>query len=162
MISIIVAVADNGAIGQDSRLLWHLPLDMKRFKELTTGHTVIMGRNTYESLPKGALPNRKNIVLSRQPGAAFPGCAVFPSLQEALGNCSKDKEVYLIGGASVYEAGLKLADRIDFTRVYHAFPKADTFFPAFDPEEWNETERRDFPADDRHAYPFSFITYMRK
>lgn len=162
MLSIIVAVADNGAIGHDLKLLWHLPGDMKRFKELTTGHTVIMGRNTYESLPKGALPNRKNIVLTRQTGVSYPGCTVFHSLEEALASCNADEKVYLIGGASVYEAGLKIADRIDLTRVYHHFPAADTFFPDFRQEEWVETERQDFPADEKHAYPFSFFTFVRK
>lgn len=162
MLSIIVAVADDGAIGQKQELLCHLPKDMHRFRELTTGHTVIMGRNTYESLPKGALPDRRNIVLTRQPGAAFPGCIVCHSLDEALEAANAAEKIYIIGGAHVYKAALPIADRIDLTRIHHTFPEADTFFPAFDRDEWTETERLDYEADEKNPYPFSFITLLRK
>ena len=102
MISIIVAIAQNGAIGYKGDLIYHLSADLRRFKELTTGHTVIMGRKTYESLPKGALPNRRNIVLTRQQGASFPGTEVYSSIDEALSKCSHDEKVYIMGGAQVY------------------------------------------------------------
>lgn len=127
MITIICAVAENSAIGFDNQLLYHLRADLQRFKALTTGHTVIMGRRTFESLPKGALPNRRNIVLTRQEGAAFPGAETFRSLQEALAACTADEEIFLIGGASVYAEGLPLADRLCLTHIHHTPAEADAF-----------------------------------
>lgn len=127
MINIIAAVAKNRAIGYQNKLIYWLPNDLKRFKALTTGHTIIMGRNTFLSLPKGALPNRRNIVLSRSV-KSFEGCDVYPSLEEALAHCAKDEEVYIIGGASVYQQALPLADRLCLTEIDDTPAKADTFF----------------------------------
>ena len=115
-ISIIAAVARNGAIGKDNKLIYRLPDDMKRFKALTTGHTVIMGRKTFESLPKGALPNRRNIVLSRI-RHAFDGCDCYSSLDDALSHCGKDEDIYVIGGAEVYAQAIGMADRLCLTEI---------------------------------------------
>ena len=127
-ISIIAALAANRAIGYKNKLLYWLPNDLKRFKSLTTGHTIIMGRHTFESLPKGALPNRRNIVLSRQPEASFAGTERYASLEEALSHCQPDEEVYIIGGASVYKEALPLADRLCLTLIDDTPAQADAFF----------------------------------
>ena len=158
MISIIAAVARNRAIGYENKLIYWLPNDLKRFKALTTGHTIIMGRNTFLSLPKGALPNRRNIVLTRSQ-KAFPGCEVFASLEDALAHCNKDEDVYIIGGASVYRQALPLADRLCLTEINDTPEKADTFFPPYD--DWKEVSREDYPTDNRHDFPYSFVDYVR-
>ena len=158
MINIIAAVAKNRAIGYQNKLIYWLPNDLKRFKALTTGHTIIMGRNTFLSLPKGALPNRRNIVLSRSV-KSFEGCDVYPSLEEALAHCAKDEEVYIIGGASVYEQALPLADRLCHTEIDDTPAKADTFVPPYD--DWHEESREDHPVDERHDFPYSFVDYVR-
>ena len=111
-ISIIVAIARNHGIGFENKLLYWLPNDLKRFKALTTGHTIIMGRKTFESLPKGALPNRRNIVLSRREGAAFAGAECFPSLEIALSHCKEEEEIFIIGGASLYKEAMHIARQI--------------------------------------------------
>lgn len=159
MISIIAAVAKNGAIGYKNKLIYWLPNDLKRFKALTTGHTIIMGRNTFLSLPKGALPNRRNVVLSRS-AKAFEGCDVYPSLEEALKHCTPDEDIYIIGGASVYKQALPLADRLCLTEIDDTPTEADTFFPPYN-EGWKEESREDHPVDDRHDFPYSFVDYVR-
>lgn len=162
MLSIICAVAENNAIGYHNNLLYHLRADLQRFKALTTGHTIIMGRRTFESLPKGALPNRRNIVLTRQEGKAFPGAEVFPSLQEALKACQPEEEVYIIGGASVYAEAFPLADRLCLTHV-HATPEhADVFFPEFNDEEWKEVFSERHEADEKNDQAYTFVDYIRK
>ena len=158
MISIIAAVAKNRAIGFQNKLIYWLPNDLKRFKTLTTGHTIIMGRNTFLSLPKGALPNRRNIVLTRSQ-KAFPGCDVYTSLEEALAHCDKDEDVYIIGGASVYRQALPLADRLCLTEINDTPEKADTFFPPYD--DWKEISREDHEKDERHEYEYSFVDYIK-
>lgn len=158
MISIIAAVAKNRAIGYKNQLIYWLPNDLKRFKALTTGHTIIMGRNTFLSLPKGALPNRRNIVLTRSQ-KAFPGCDVYTSLEEALAHCDKDEDVYIIGGASVYRQALPLADRLCLTEINDTPKKADTFFPPYD--DWKEISREDHEKDERHEYEYSFVDYIK-
>ena len=158
MISIIAAVARNRAIGHENKLIYWLPNDLKRFKTLTTGHTIIMGRNTFLSLPKGALPNRRNIVLTRSQ-KAFPGCDVYTSLEEALAHCDKDEDVYIIGGASVYRQALPLADRLCLTEINDTPEKADTFFPPYD--DWKEISREDHEKDERHEYEYSFVDYIK-
>ena len=160
MISIIAAVARNRAIGYQNKLIYWLPNDLKRFKALTTGHTIIMGRNTFLSLPKGALPNRRNIVLSRS-AKAFPGCDVYPSLEEALKHCTEDEDIYIIGGASVYRQALPLADRLCLTEIDDTPAEVDTFFPPYQ-NDWVEESREDHPTDDRHDYPYAFVDYIRK
>ena len=159
-INIIAAVAKNRAIGFENKLIYWLPNDLKRFKALTTGHTIIMGRNTFLSLPKGALPNRRNIVLSRS-SKVFPGCDVYPSLEEALANCAKDEDIYIIGGASVYKQALAVADRLCLTEIDDTPAEADTFFPSYE-DDWQEESREDHPIDDRHDFRYSFVDYIRK
>jgi len=158
MITIIAAVARNRAIGYENKLIYWLPNDLKRFKALTTGHTIIMGRNTFLSLPKGALPNRRNIVLTRSQ-KTFPGCDVFASLEDALTHCDKDEDVYIIGGASVYRQALPLADRLCLTEINDTPEKADTFFPPYD--DWKEVSREDHEKDERHEYEYSFVDYIK-
>ena len=160
MISIIAAVAQDRAIGFQNKLIYWLPNDLKRFKALTTGHTIIMGRNTFLSLPKGALPNRRNIVLSRT-ATDFPGCDVYPSLEEALAHCAKDEDVYIIGGASVYTQALSIADRLCLTEVDDTPKEADTFFPEYK-ADWREVAREDHDIDERHAQRYAFVDYIRK
>ena len=159
MISIIAAVAKNRAIGFKNKLLYWLPNDLKRFKSLITGHTIIMGRKTFESLPKGALPNRRNVVLSRS-RQEFPGCEVFPSLKEALKHCSPDEDIYIIGGASVYTQAMPLANRLCLTEIDDTPPEADAFFPPYD--DWNEVEREEHNADEKHAFRYAFVDYVKR
>lgn len=158
MIHIIAAVAQNGAIGYQNKLIYWLPNDLKRFKSLTTGHTIIMGRKTYDSLPKGALPNRRNIVLSRSV-SELPGCEVFSTLDEALAHCRPDEEVYIIGGASVYQQAMSIADRLCLTEVHATPPEADTFFPDY--SDWHEVWREEHPVDDRHSENYAFVDYEK-
>lgn len=161
-ITIIAAVAENGAIGKNQQLLCHLPNDMKRFKELTTGHAVVMGRKTFESLPNGALPNRKNVVLTTMPEAGFVNCFPCDSMADALELCENEKEIFIIGGALVYRQALSKADKMYITKIHAEFKDADAFFPVVDWSQWEETESQDFPADEKHQYAYSFITYVRK
>lgn len=161
-LSIIAAVARNGAIGYENRLLYRLPDDLKRFKALTTGHTVIMGRRTFESLPKGALPNRRNLVLSRRAGQQFEGAECFPSLEEALLHCPQDEEVFVIGGAAVYREALPMAGKLYLTLVEDTPERADAYFPEVDMTEWKETNRDARPSDDRHPCPYAFADYERR
>nr|APO30046.1 Dihydrofolate reductase [uncultured bacterium] len=128
-ISIIAAIADDNAIGKNNKLLWRLPADMRRFKDLTTGHAVIMGRKTFESLPKGPLPNRKNVVLTTLPEAGFVNCFGCESMGSALDICEKEDEIFILGGALVYRQALRIADKMYITRVHGEFKDADTFFP---------------------------------
>ena len=154
MISIICAIAQNGAIGYDNHLLYRLSADLKRFK-------VVMGRRTFESLPKGALPNRRNIVLSRT-ATAWPNTEVFPSLDEALAACAPNEEVFIIGGAAVYEAAIGRADRLCLTLIDATPDKADTFFPDYDKAAWRETQREHYAADEKNEADFTFVDYIRK
>lgn len=161
MISIIAAVAQDCAIGFRNKLLYWLPNDLKRFKQLTTGHTIIMGRRTFESLPKGALPNRRNVVLSRS-GVVYPGAETFPSLEEALASCRVDEDVYVIGGAQVYAQALPLADRLCLTEVLDTPAQADAFFPDFDREQWEESFAEAHDTDEKHAFAYRFVDYIRR
>ncbi len=158
MITIIAAVAANRAIGLDNKLLYWLPNDLKRFKALTTGHTIIMGRRTFESLPKGALPNRRNIVLSRTQ-SDFPGCDTYTSLDEALQHCAADEDVYIIGGSSVYKQALSIADRLCLTEIHDTPAKADAFFPPYD--DWKESEREEHTTDEKHHQAYAFVNYLK-
>lgn len=161
-ISIVAAIADNNAIGKNRQLLWRMPADMRRFKDLTTGHAVIMGRKTFESLPKGCLPNRKNVILTTMPEADFVNCFACESMGTALDICEKEDEIFIIGGALVYRQALRIADRMYITRIHHEFPEADTFFPVVNWDQWEEVEREEFEAHDKNPYPYTFITYQRK
>ena len=162
MIHIIVAVDKNLAIGNQNKLLFWLPNDLKRFKELTTGNTIIMGRNTFLSLPKGALPNRRNIVLSTRKDASFPGAETYASLEEAIKACKEDEKIYIIGGASVYKQALPLADVLCITEIDAEAPKADTYFPTIDPSIWKENSRESHPKDEKHAHSYAFVEYIRR
>lgn len=158
-ISLIAAVARNRAIGFQNKLLYWLPNDLKRFKALTTGHTIIMGRLTYESLPKGALPNRRNIVLSRS-AKEYPGCDVYPSLEMALSHCSPDEDIYIIGGASVYRQAIGKADRLCLTEIDDTPEQADAFFPPYD--EWQVVSQEEHGIDEKHAYAYRFVDYEKR
>lgn len=160
-ISLIAAVANNNAIGHQQDLLCYMPADLKHFKELTSGHTIVMGRRTFESLPKGALPNRTNIVLTRNKELSFPGTQIVSSMAQAI-DATTDDAVFLIGGASVYREGLAFANRMYLTFIHHTFAEADTFFPQWDPEQWQEVGREDFKADEKNPYDYSFVTFERK
>lgn len=161
-VAIIVAVAKNNAIGLDNQLLYRLPNDLKRFKALTTGHTIVMGRKTFESLPKGALPNRRNIVLSRQEGLHYENAECYRSIEEALMQCDYTEDIYIIGGGELYRQTLGLAKRIHLTVVDDTPSKADAFFPELNPEEWTETLHEEHSADEKHAQGYTFIDLVRK
>ncbi len=160
-ITIIAAVAENRAIGYNNRLIYRLAADMKHFRLLTTGHTVLMGRKTFESLPKGALPNRRNIVVSRSK-ASFEGCDAYSSIEEALENCADGEQVFVIGGASVYSECYPLAGRLELTHVHATPNEADVFFPEINFEEWEEVSREKHEADEKNEKPFDFVSYKRK
>jgi len=161
MIAIIAAIDKNNALGFKNKLLFYLPDDLKRFKALTTGHTVVMGRKTFDSLPKGALPNRRNIVLSRSTQLQLPGAEVYASLEEALKHCEEDEQVFIMGGASVYKQAMPLADRLYMTEIDAEAIEADVYFPAIDHELWHETKRDVRRADDRHPHDFAFVDYEK-
>ena len=162
MISIIAAVDRQRGIGYQNKLLFWLPNDLKRFKALTTGNTIIMGRKTFESLPKGALPNRRNVVLSSRIDLAFPGAEVFPSLEDALKSCHPDEHVFIIGGASVYSQALSFADELCLTEVDAEAAQADVYFPDVDLSIWQEKSRESHPADEKHPCPYAFVDYIRR
>ena len=159
-ISLIACIAQNGAIGFHNHLLYPIRQDMQRFKTLTTGHTVIMGRRTFESLPKGALPNRRNIVLSRTV-SAFPGAECFASLVEALAHCQEDEEVFIIGGASVYAEALPLAHRLYLTEVDATAEQADVWFPEYCRDDWRLVRSEAHEPDEKNAAPYTFADYER-
>ena len=161
MLSLIAALDERDAIGRGNQLPWHLPADMKHFRCLTLGHTVLMGRRTFDSLPKGALPDRRNIVLSTRADVCCAGCLVVHSVGEAIEACRGDAEAFVIGGREVYRQLLPVADRIYLTRVHHTFPESDVFFPTVDWGAWREIERTEHAADEKNAYALSFVTYER-
>lgn len=158
-VNVIAAVAKNRAIGYQNKLLYWLPNDLKRFKSLTTGHTIIMGRRTFESLPKGALPNRRNIVLSKST-KSFPNCECFPSLEEALLHCGSDEEIYIIGGASVYKQAMRFADKLCLTEIDDTPEQADAYFPDY--RDWIVESREEHKKDERHEYDYAFVDYVKK
>ena len=141
MITIIVAIAENGAIGYKNELLYRISADLKRFKALTTGHTVMMGRKTFLSLPKGALPNRRNIVLTRDANAQFPGTETFVSIEDALAAVGADEQVFVIGGAEIYKQTMAIADRLEVTLVHDVPANADAYFPEISASKTNRTSR---------------------
>lgn len=161
MITIICALAANGAIGLRNRLLYRLSADLRRFRKLTTGHTVIMGRRTFESLPKGALPDRRNIVLTRSEGFSAPGAEVFPSLEAALSACLPEEQVFIIGGASVYREALPLADRLCLTHIAATPAEADVYFPPMDETEWRLVASESHEADEKNEQPYTCADYER-
>jgi len=159
-ISIIVAVAENFAIGKNNQLLWHIAEDMKRVKKLTTNNVVIMGKSTYFSLPKRPLPGRINLVISDNLNDCFEGCVMAYSFDDALAKISEEKENFIFGGASVYKQFFPLASKIYMTLVHKEFD-ADAYFPVFDFNDWIEIERKEFPFDEKLGFSYSFINYIR-
>ena len=155
----IAAAGEGNELGKDNDLVWHLPDDFKRFKSLTTGHHIIMGRKTFESFPK-LLPNRTHIVISRNPDYKAEGAIVVSSLEAALAQCGDDEQPFIIGGGQIYSLGLAVADRIELTRVHGSF-EADAFFPEIG-DDWKLVREEHHPADDRHKYGFTYLTYERK
>ena len=160
MITLIAAVAQNRAIGFENKLIYWLPNDLKRFRQLTTGHTILMGRRTFESLPKGALPNRRNCVLTRST-KELPGCECFRNWDEFIITCQADEEVFIIGGASLYKSLIDKADRLCLTEIKNVPAEADTFFPEYK-DKWREVWREHHEADERHAFDYDFVDYVSR
>ncbi|MFL9843053.1 dihydrofolate reductase [Flavobacterium rhizosphaerae] len=159
-ITLIAAAAENNALGKDNQMVWRLPDDFKRFKALTTGHHIVMGRKTLESMD-GPLPNRTNIIITRQKEYTYEGCIIVYSLEEALAACPQNEEVFIIGGGEIYKQSIDNADKIELTRV-HTTVKADAFFPEIDEKKWKLTEKVFHPKDEKHQYDFVFETWVRK
>lgn len=156
-ITLIAAMAENRVIGKDNQLIWHFPDDLKHFKKLTSGHHVIMGRKTYESMMR-PLPKRVNIVISRQEDYRAEGCLIARSLEEALGLVKDDEQPFIIGGAQIYKQALEIAQTLELTLI-HAEYEGDTFFPEFDTSKWKLARGEKKEADAKHAHPFEYLTY---
>jgi dihydrofolate reductase len=170
IVAMIAAIGKNNALGKDNTLLWSMPADMKHFRDTTRGHTVIMGRKTFESLPNGPLPKRENIVVTRDTNYTRPGIVVMHSLPEALRYASleqgkhfeekqEETEIFIIGGGELYKQGISFANKLYITRIDDS-PEADTFFPEIGPE-WKEISREDKEPDEENKFPYSFITYKK-
>ena len=159
-ISIIVAIADNRAIGKENKLLWHIPDDLKRFKRLTTGHTLIMGRNTFLSLPNGTLPNRKHIVITDVADETFDGCEIAHSMDDAIAMTRSSEECFVIGGGMVYAQFLPLAGKLYLTRVHSSFD-ADTFFPQIDFTQWKVVSSESVEKGENNPYALTYTEYIR-
>ena len=160
-ISIIAALDENNAIGKNNDLLCYISADLKRFKALTTGHTILMGRKTFESLPKGALPNRRNVVLTRNSNFKCENCEIVHTINEAFNICMEAENVFIIGGAQIYNLFIEHADRLFLTRIHNKF-EADTYFPEFDLSKWNIENKEEFEMDEKNKFKFLFIDYTRK
>ena len=159
--SIIAVVDKNNAIGKNNKLLCYLPADLKHFKKLTTGHTIVMGRKTFESLPNGALTNRRNIVLSRDKAFQCEECEIVHSVDEVLNVCKDEEEVFIIGGAQIYKLFIENVHRLYLTRVHHEFA-ADTYFPDININNWIILEKENFEPDERNKFSYSFVNYEKK
>lgn len=160
MTTIIAAVGENNELGKDNDLIWHLPADLKRFKKLTTGHHIIMGRKTFESIGK-PLPNRTTVIVTRNSTYKANGCLVTNSLQQALEIAKEDPSPFIIGGAQIYKQAIEFADCLDICKVHQSFV-ADTFFPEIDLSVWQEISRESFCVDKQNPYNYSFVRYQRK
>lgn len=158
-VTLIAAAGENNELGKDSDLVWHLPDDFKRFKRLTTGHAIIMGRKTFETFPD-LLPNRRHIVITRKEDYHPEGATVVHSLEEALEAAKDDEQPFVIGGGEIYKLSMEKADSIELTRVHGTFD-ADTYFPEVDEEKWKLVFSEEHPADERHRYAFTYLTYER-
>lgn len=160
MITIIAAIDQQNGIGKNNQLLCHFPADLKHFKAKTTGHCIVMGRKTFESLGK-PLPNRTHIIISRNNHFKVPeGCFLVDSLEKALEVAKVNESLYIIGGAEIYKQAIAKADQLEITYIHHTF-EADAFFPEIDATVWKETIREDFKADEKNKYDYSFVTYLR-
>ncbi len=162
MITIIAAIAENNALGKDNDLIWHLPADLKQFKKVTSGHYVLMGRNTFESIGK-PLSNRTTVIITRNKEYKKEGCIVVNSIEKAIEVAKGDKNIFIIGGAQIYKQAmaLGLVNQLDITQVHHNF-EADVFFPKIDLKVWREVYREDFKADKNNIYDYSFLSYTKK
>ena len=157
---LIAATSLNNALGKDNKIIWHLPDDFKRFKELTSGHYIIMGRKTFESFPK-PLPNRTHVVITRQEKYNPEGCIVVNSIEEAFAVCPKNEDAFLIGGAEIYELGLPYIDKIELTLINENF-EADAFMPKIDFSKWELIQEEFHAKDEKHAHEFSFQTFLKR
>ena len=160
MIVMIAAVAENNALGKNNELVWHLPNDFKRFKELTSGHYIIMGRKTFESFPK-PLPNRTHVVITRQQNYQPDGCIVVNSIENAIKACPENETIYIIGGGEIYNQALAFSDTIEITKVHGKF-EADAFFPEIKAEEWELVQSNFNAKDERHLYDYTYQTFVKK
>lgn len=160
MIVMIAAVAENNALGKNNELVWHLPNDFKRFKELTSGHYIIMGRKTFESFPK-PLPNRTHVVITRQQNYQREGCIVVNSIETAIQACPENEIIYIIGGGEIYNQALPFSDRIEITKVHGQF-EADAFFPDINPVEWHLMQSEFNAKDERHQFDYTYQTFVKK
>jgi dihydrofolate reductase len=161
MITIIAAIAKNNALGKDNDLIWHLPADLKRFKKVTSGHHIIMGRNTFESIGK-PLPNRTTVIVTKNADYVKEGCLIANSVEQALEMAEEDDQIFVIGGAQIYKYVManNLADILDITLVHNEF-EADVFFPEIDSDVWDCIEREDFIADEKNEYDYSFLRFKK-
>jgi dihydrofolate reductase len=161
MITVIAAIAKNNALGKDNDLIWYLPADLKRFKKVTTGHYILMGRNTFESIGK-PLPNRTTIIITRNKNYSKEGCLTAASIEEAIELAKEEAQLFIIGGAQIYKEIMAkdLADQLDITLVHSEFD-ADVYFPEIDAKVWKEAVREDFKADEKNDYDYSFISYQK-
>ncbi len=157
-ISIVVAADENNGIGKGNQLPWHLPADLKHFREFTIGYPVIMGRKTFDSVGK-PLPKRRNIIITTQ-NLKIEGCEVVHSIKEAIEKCDGEEKIAIVGGATIFEQSMDLVDIIHFTRIHHIF-EADTFFPVIDPDKWIEADTEYHQPDEKNKYAYSFITYRK-
>lgn len=160
MITIIAAAGENNELGKDNDLVWHLPDDFKRFKKLTTGHHIIMGRKTFESFPK-PLPNRVHLVITRNSSYKKEGAVVVHSMEEALAHAKEDPQPFIIGGGEIYTLGLNFANKIELTRVHGTF-EVDTYFPEIPSEDWELVHEEYHEKDERHQFAFTYQTWIRK
>jgi len=164
-VAMIAAVAENGVIGKDNDLVWSLPDDMKYFMNTTKDHFIVLGRKNYESLPPKfrPLPNRTNVVITRQPAFKLDNAHVVHSLEEALALCKKHSQdkIFIIGGGQIYKQALPQTDTLYITEIHHSF-EGDTFFPEYDKSEWQEVSRKHHGIDEKHSYSFDFVVYKRK
>ena len=159
MITIIAAIGNNNELGKGNDLIWHLPADLQRFKKRTTGHAIIMGRNTFESIGK-PLPNRRSIIITRNTSYQKEGCEIVHSLEDAIKLIEPQADAFIIGGAQIYKEAMEknVVDQLDITKVYQDF-EADVFFPTIDSKTWKEVSREDFSPDEKNLYTYSFINY---
>lgn len=160
-ISIIVAIAKNNAIGKDNDLLWHITKDLKRFKRLTEGHFIVMGKRTYFSLPKRPLPKRTNMIITDLPGEEIDNCLMAYSIEDAISKMDNASESFIIGGGSIYRQLMEFADKLYITKVHKEF-EADTFFPEFSLDDWKLVEKEDVNDDPQNDFKYSFEIYERK
>lgn len=160
MITLIAAAAENNALGKDNQLIWHLPDDFKRFKQITSGHYIIMGRKTFESFPK-PLPNRTHVIITRQKDYKVEDCIVVNSIEKAIESCPKNEEIFIIGGAEIYKQSIDFANKIELTRV-HANFEADAYLPEIDENQWRLIFEEEHLQDEKHNFNFTFQTFLKK